>query len=517
MDGLTNDIIIGQRLFSGFPGKAMSPGFIDLVKTRKVGNVILFAHNIENVTQLHNLCDDIQQLVQEQTGWPALIAIDQEGGMVTRLSNDATNMIGAMALAATADDELAYQTALATGRELRAIGVNFNLAPVLDVNSNSDNPVIGVRSFGDTVETVRTFGLAMAKGYMDAPILCAAKHFPGHGDTDLDSHVNLPVVDKPRERLLAVDLAPFQAAVESGIPAIMTSHILFPQLEPNRLPATMSRTILTDVLRHQMGFSGLIVSDCMEMAAIRQFYGTVAGTEAAFKAGVDMVFISHTAETAAEAVDRVKQNLPHDALLRDGMEESFERIAQAKHLMMQSAQPALSIVGCDEHRRIAANAARRSLCFAKSSAVRMPALGSHPHFIAPNAYRATNASSVGDPSFNFARYMADWAHGTHSVMSIDPDQAEIERLDTACMGASCCIVGTYNGHLNSGQCRLVNQLASTGRPVIAISLRNPYDAKLIVDTVPCLAAFEYTRLAFDALKPVLAGTAHIHGALPVTL
>ncbi len=212
--------------------------------------------------------------------------------MVTRLTDDATNMPGAMAIAATGNPENAYTAGRITAAELQALGIDFDLAPVMDVNSNPQNPVIGVRSYADNPETVARFALRMMQGLLDGGVLCAAKHFPGHGDTSLDSHLSLPTVDKSLAALEAVELVPFKAAISAGIPAIMTSHILFPQLEKDTLPATMSRAIITGLLKESLGFKGLVISDCMEMAAIKQFYGTVEGTIAALVAGVDLVFIS---------------------------------------------------------------------------------------------------------------------------------------------------------------------------------------------------------------------------------
>lgn len=188
-----------------------------------------------------------------------------------------------------------------TARQLRGVGVNFNLAPDLDVNSNPMNPVIGVRSFGDDPQSVALFGAKAVEGYKNGGMLCCGKHFPGHGDTAVDSHIGLPCIEKTMDELEACELISFRAAIKAGIPAIMSSHILFPNIEPNGVPATMSRTIMHGLLRETLGFDGLILSDCMVMDAIRRHYGTAHGVVEAMRAGVDMVFVSSNADLQRES------------------------------------------------------------------------------------------------------------------------------------------------------------------------------------------------------------------------
>lgn len=240
---------IGQRLVFGFPGTTIPAEFAALVREYKIGNVILFRYNIESLPQLARLCADIQKLIRGATGRDAFITIDQEGGMVTRLPWDAVNVPGSMALAATGKPENAVLAAEITVRQLRGVGVNFNLAPDLDVNSNPMNPVIGVRSFGDDPQSVALFGTKAVEGYKNGGMLCCGKHFPGHGDTAVDSHIGLPCIEKTMDELEACELISFRAAIKAGIPAIMSSHILFPNIEPNGVPATMSRTIMHGRLR----------------------------------------------------------------------------------------------------------------------------------------------------------------------------------------------------------------------------------------------------------------------------
>ena len=214
---MTQTEMLGQKLVFGFHGTSLSPEFKALIRKYKIGNVILFLRNVESADQLRRLCDEIRALIQEETGYPPFIIIDQEGGMVSRLPKDAVNVPGAMALAATGNPENARLASEITIRQLKGLGANFNMAPVLDVNSNASNPVIGVRSFGDNPEAVAAFGCASLAPYRGSGVLCCAKHFPGHGDTAVDSHLGLPRVDKTEQELEALELIPFRRAIaQSG-------------------------------------------------------------------------------------------------------------------------------------------------------------------------------------------------------------------------------------------------------------------------------------------------------------
>ena len=313
---MTNQVLIGQRLVAGFPGTAITPELVQVIRQYKIGNIILFRENISDAAQLRTLCADLTELIRRETGYDPFIMVDQEGGVVTRLSEDCVNVPGAMALASTGDPGNTYLAGKLTGAELRRLGINFDLAPSVDVNCNPANPIIGVRSYGDTPSTVVKYATGMIRGLQDGGVLCLAKHFPGHGDTSMDSHLTLPCVDKPRTELEKMELAPFRAVIDDGVPAIMTAHILFPTLDDSGVPATMSRRIVTDLLRGEMGFTGLVTSDCMEMQAVQKFFGTVNGVLAAMNAGVDLVLISHTTRLSGEAAAAAAEALADGRLDR---------------------------------------------------------------------------------------------------------------------------------------------------------------------------------------------------------
>ena len=504
--------MIGQRLVFGFKGTRLPEDFKNIIREYKLGNVILFRYNVESTAQLRALCAELQTLVRQETGHPAFITIDQEGGMVTRLPADAVNVPGSMANAATGRVRDAYDCAAITARQLHGVGVNFNLAPVLDVNSNGMNPVIGVRSFGDNALSVAELGAQAVRGYSDAGLLCCGKHFPGHGDTAVDSHLGLPCIEKRLAELEKTELIPFRAAIESGIPAIMSSHILFPKIEPKKLPATMSRRIMYDLLRGELGFDGLILSDCMVMDAIRLHYGTANGAVAAMKAGVDMVFVSSNAELQREAAEAVISAAERGELDRAETEKSVERILAAKRRFAEApARPKL----CSRPEDFAAarDVARRAIVHAGGE---LCAAGEKTFFVGCADYRMTQASNADPEALPFPEFMHRRFGGSYAVCATDPDDAEIARIVGLSAGCGNIIMSTCNAHIFRGQLRLAEALAETGKKMTVAALRNPYDLPLLPQNVGRLAAWDYSADAMNALCEVLRG-GECTGKMPVSI
>lgn len=505
---------IGQRLMTGFPGTEMNEEFRQVIKTHKIGNVILFRENVQNCEQLKRLCREIQELIRTETGHSAFIAIDQEGGIVTRLQEDGVNVPGAMALGATGDPEAAYEAGKLIGRELRSLGPNFNFAPTVDVNSNAQNPVIGTRSYGDDPHAVGAFAAQSVRGLLEGGVLCTAKHFPGHGDTDLDSHLALPCVDKPMEELEKVELVPFKAAIDAGVTAVMTAHILFPQIEPDPIPATMSRRIMKGILRDKLGFQGIIVSDCMEMAAIRSHYGVSNGTLAAFKAGVDLVEITHHPLWCAEAADHILAAAEAGELDMTEMDESVNRILEAKRRWIDEME------GCDFD--FAAGAEQSRLLMERTiTEVSVPAVPvelNHPLCIGCPPYRVSLVGNVeGLPSNPFGTQMARELDGVCADMSREPEADEIAVLVAQAQKQGSAVVGTFNAMVHSGQLDLVRALADKGIPTAVVALRSPYDLRNLPESVWSIAAYEYSAESIRAVAKVLRGELKTTAKLPVKL
>lgn len=514
--------MVGHRFLLSLPGPAIDEVALQLIRDYKVSNFILMPQNIENPQQLSLFLLRLQELVMQETGHPALIAIDQEGGTVTRMPAGATHMPGAMALASTHNPARARQAAYTMAVELAAMGVNFDLAPVLDINNNPLNPVIGERSFGDTADTVIRYGLAAMEGLAEGGVLACAKHFPGHGDTHVDSHLALPTVDKSIEALRKCELVPFQAAIDAGIDAIMSSHILMPALDPGLVPNTLSRRVMTDLLRTEMGFRGLSVSDCLRMNAISKTVGTPRGAVMAAQAGVDLLCICHTPEIMIQSIQTVEDELKSGAIDREENERSVERILSYKKIAMERMRAAgaeLSQVGCQAHRELARQIRSEAICLAHAPAGNppLPALGSHPLFVGCRAFRSTIASKPKDGDISFSGIMAEQFGGVGITTGIDPDEAEIERVLREAKTSSCIVASSYNGQHQNGQRELIRRLSALPVPLVHIAMRTPYDLSFSPAHVWKIAAFDYSVECFDVLAEILGGRRIPSGRLSVTL
>lgn len=506
---------IGQHFMVGLDSTELTPEMERFLAEYQIGNVILFKHNVESGAQLRRLCADVQKCVRKHTGHGALIAIDQEGGPVTRLSGDSVNVPGAMAVAAAGGPELARRAGQLTGRQLRSLGVNFDFAPDMDVNCNPDNPVIGVRSYGDTPEQVIAYGAEMLRGLQESRVLACAKHFPGYGDLDLDPHLSLPRVTKPLEQLEKVELLPFMRAVEAGVASIMTAHVIFPALEPEEIPATMSRRIITGMLRERMGYEGLVVTDCMEMGAIASDYGTVQGAVRALQAGADIALVSHTALTAMEAVEAAEEALRNGSISMEELQRSTERILRFKRAyQVGEAEPEYDNAGdMQETDRIL----RRSIAGYRLPEGRIPDLGPNPLFASVQSYRATLVNNEECRALSFAGYMAEGYGGDSYLLSREPSKKEVAELFAAAEGHSALVIGTYNGHLWKEQREMLGRLDQVKVPVLVAAFGLPYDLQDAPGNVPGLAAWEYTPRSMAAVLAILRGEERPMGRMPIYL
>lgn len=504
-------IMIGQKLVTGLPGCEITDEFRRLVKEHKVGNVILFARNIESPAQLKGLCHELQELITSETGLPAFIAIDQEGGNLARLHAPATVLPGAMGLGAAGEPQLAEQAGYITGKELIACGVNLNLAPVMDVNNNPENPVIGARSFSSRPRFAAEMACAWAAGLRKAGMVDCAKHFPGHGDTQVDSHLAMPIIDKSMEQLQNCELIPFARAVKEGVLAVMTAHILFPQLEKGGLPATMSQTILQGLLRRELGFEGLIISDCMMMEAISGRYGTVKGTVAAVKAGVDLVLICHSNPLTAEACAALDAELDEEELL-----SSFRRIEKVKRGLKKDAYP-LECVGCEEHRAFAEKLAYQVLTFVGGPGSEVPSPGNNPLFVGCEPYRSTMAADPSSFGGILPRALQERFGGKAVEIDSDPDDDTIGQILSKAGNHSALVVSTFNGRQQPGQRKLIDALKNVDVPVFLIAMRDPFDLMGMTDSCWCLAAYDYTEESVRAVVKAFENRLCCQGRLPVEL
>jgi beta-N-acetylhexosaminidase len=305
----------------GFSGKAVTDDLRELL-ARGVGGVIFFARNVGTPEEVLELSRDLKRVA----GRPLLLAVDQEGGQVARLRRGFTELPPMRAVGATGSASLARELGGMIGRELRAVGFDMNYAPVLDIDTNPANPVIAARSFGRAPELVTELGLALAAGLQEAGVAACGKHFPGHGDTSQDSHLELPKLPHSLERLDRVELVPFKAAAKAGIAAFMSAHVIFEAVDSQH-PATMSRAVLTGILREKLGYDGLIVTDDVEMKAIADNYGVEEAVRLGLGAGVDHFLCCHTAGLAHRAIDAIVRAVESGKLSQGILDSATRRFA----------------------------------------------------------------------------------------------------------------------------------------------------------------------------------------------
>jgi len=345
----------GQRMVIGLAGAGITAEERRLIELVRPAGFILFARNVEGPEQVRELNRELAGLVDPHD--PALLTVDQEGGRVARVRDPATEFPPMLALGQGDDVGLTEEVGHTMGVELRAMGFHVNFAPVADVNSNPDNPVIGDRSFGDDPDRVARHVVAYAKGLQRAGVVACAKHFPGHGDTGVDSHLALPVVDRPLDSLRATELPPFAAAVAAGIGTVMSSHVMFPALDAT-WPATLSPTILPTLLRDELGFDGVVFSDDMEMKAVAGRWPVDAQVRQATEASVDVLLCCKEPALQVAMFEALVQLQEQSKAHEGASVTSVRRVEALRERFFLDAPrvPGLEQVGHPDHRLVAARA-----------------------------------------------------------------------------------------------------------------------------------------------------------------
>ncbi len=320
---------IGQMFMCGFNSLEINDHIEKMIDEYYLGNIILFSRNLESKEQVKLLNDNLKKAITEKTGFDPLISIDEEGGSVSRMRNILGEFLGHYGVGTLNNKDIAWEIGVDVGAKLYDLGINMNLAPVADINSNPKNIGIGIRSFGSDSELVRDMAFAMAKGYEKSNVLPTFKHFPGLGDLMADTHHDLPKLDKTLEELEARELIPFVYGIENGIKSIMVSHVNVHALD-KEYPASMSKAVITDLLKEKLGYKGLIMTDCFEMGAIQNNYGIGEAVVIAINAGVDIFDISHTQEDQIKAFEAVYNAVENGIITKERIDESYKKITEYK-------------------------------------------------------------------------------------------------------------------------------------------------------------------------------------------
>ncbi|MER8042840.1 glycoside hydrolase family 3 protein [Streptomyces sp. NPDC094032] len=495
----------------------------ELVERYHVGGIIYFAwaHNTRDPHQIAELSNGIQRAALAQdTPVPLLLSTDQEHGIVARVGAPATLLPGAMALGAGGSHEDARAAGRIAGAELAALGIRQDYAPVADVNVNPGNPVIGVRSFGADPEAVAGMVAAQVKGYQRAGIAATSKHFPGHGDTAVDSHNGLPVITHTAEQWAAVDAPPFQAAIRAGIESIMTAHIVVPALDPSGDPATLSRPILTGILRERLGFDGVVVTDSLSMEGVRTKYGDDRVPVLALKAGADQLLNPPNLDVAWNAVLKAVEG---GELTEARLDESILRILRMKARVGLFDDPYVTSAGVDRTVGTRAHLARADRIAERTTTLLVNEEGflplsrrTHPKVLVVGADPASPSGTTGPPTRVLAAAFTELGHTAQALSTgTAPTPALIEQAVAAAAGQDVVVVGTYNLTPTTAQLTLLARLTATGVPVVTIALRNPYDVARITGQRATVATYSWTDVELRAAVRVIAGRAKPRGRLPV--
>ncbi|MBW9216179.1 glycoside hydrolase family 3 protein [Mumia sp. zg.B53] len=494
------------------------------------GGVIYYTtrNNDENIgdpAQVATLSNGLQRAALSlPSRIPLQISVDQEGGaLVARFGPPATQMPGNMALGAGRSTRDARRSAEVIGTELDAVGVTQDYAPVADVNVNPNNPVIGIRSIGSDPGLVSRLVAAQVRGYRAGGVSAVAKHFPGHGDTAKDSHFGLPEVTHDRAELEAIDLPPFRAAIDAGIESIMTAHIVLPAIDPG-VPATMSHKILTGLLREELGFDGLIVTDALDMQGATATYPPDVAPVRAFLAGADQLLVPPQMDTAYNAVlDAVRSG----EISKQRLDESVYRILLHKHRRGIFGDPyvdpvaATHVVGAPEHVADAQAITDRTTTLVKNDDALLP-LTAGPRRVLVAGWGVGTTQTIAN---------AVAARGaTPQVLEsgTTPTAAAIANAVTAARASDLVVVTTNNAYgfnpdtgqptaAAVAQTALVRALLATGTPVVAVAVRNPYDVASFPAAPTVLDTYGYTAHQMDSLVRVMFGELEPTGKLPVSI
>ncbi|KAI9259674.1 glycoside hydrolase superfamily [Phascolomyces articulosus] len=518
---------LGQLLMCGFDGLEPTPGIIDLIENHNLGSIILFSRNIDTPEQIRQLTTSLQSIARRAGHKrPLFIAVDQENGVVRRLGNKSgTYLPGSMALGAIGSSAAAREVARSVSEELLSLGINWNLAPVLDVNNNPLNPVIGVRSFGEDPVQVGKLGMAQVEGYHRGGVATSTKHFPGHGDTATDSHIGVPVIDKTLEELERIELAPYRNIINTGVDAltypssIMVGHIVLPQISGDQV-SSISSAVATGLLRQRMGYKGIIITDCLEMEAVKDTIGTPQGALQALRAGNDIAMISHTLDFQCSAFDLIYTAYSKNELNLKALTASVKRVEQLKDRFLTwdkvlDNMPSLAKPALELSERLY-NKVPTVVRNNKSIIPIQPATPDNRIlFLGAHVPQTLAIDSEKEPFNSF--YASLKKRNDNLEYIIYNANTKHDDLKDTIQKADYVIVGTANANLHPFQANLVKFAHKEAKRLVVAAVVNPYDLMAFPEIDTYVVAYEYTPTAHEATVRTIFGETTSTSSLPVTI
>lgn len=478
-----------------------------------LGGVIYFtwSDNLANPQQIASLSNGLQQAAMADHGIPLQISTDQEGGIVNRIGAPMAVSPGNMALGATFNPLQAYQTAAVTGAELRAMGINVDDAPVVDVNTDPRNAADGPRSFGDRSLAVAAFGAAAVAGYQHAGVTAQAKHFPGLGDTTVNTDNGIAVTNETRQQIMNTDIPPFRAAIAAGVNSIMAAHIVAPALDPTGAPASLSKPIITGLLRGTLKYDGVVITDALSAGALADIPQDQVMVDA-INAGDDELLMPTSPPAAIAAVTAA---VDAGTITRARIDQSVYRILREKAELglfdnpYTTADRVTSTVGIPAHLRTMAQAAQRSITLLRDDAGVLPLAANSGRHVLVTGWGASTTQTLTNQLTTAGVAATRFYTGS-------PSQATIDQAVAAARAADVTVVTTGNAWSDTNQQNLVNALLAIGKPVVVVAVEAPYDIAYFPSAPTYLATYDYQPVSTAALVNTLLGTAPT-GHLPVTV
>jgi beta-N-acetylhexosaminidase len=517
LDKMTLEQKAAQLVMIDIPDQVLGQKTLDHIAKYAYNGIILFAKNVADRAQLVGL----NRALNRAFPITPLLTVDQEGGLVDRFRfQGMNNSPGAMGLSATGDPRMTERVHEIMGLELASLGISLDFAPCLDVNSNRANPIIGVRSFGADAEVVSTHGLAAVRGLQKGGVAACGKHFPGHGDTDADSHIDLPTVGRSREQLDQTELAPFRRVMEAGLDSVMTAHVTFPALDPTPgLPATLSKPILTGLLRQEYGYDGVIFTDSMAMQAIADRFGVGEAAVMSVEAGADIVLACGPFENHIATVEGIIAAVKEGRLTEERLDQSLTRIFRLKKTYCRDPedQPSYSV---SEHQAFMIEVCNKSITALEADPAHLPLKGNVlilmpdmlPQTPLGELNRAVSLAEVCEQEMDgeevqFSEERFHLHASGDSWRDLSAKAASYDRV----------VVCLYSrDQLPDGQRALVENLLRDGIQPVVVSLSSPYLFDALADRVSNkILTYNYTPLSLSALARYLLGRQGAPGSCPV--
>ncbi len=505
---------IGRLFLIGIKGTELTKETKVLLDKLQPGFIILFQRNIQSKEQLKCLVCDIKEYVNR----PIVFAIDQEGGIVTRLEEGFTISPGAMAIGATNNPQNAFMAGKILGQEMRAMGITWNLAPVVDINDNYLNRSMGVRAFGDTCKQVCEFSKAFYNGLKDTGCAASAKHFPGSGSIEVDPHLDMPVLKKSLDELITHELIPFKQLIDKGIESVMISHLYLPQIMKQRKPSVVSSEMMQDILIKKLGFKGVLVSDDLTMGGVANFYNVEEASYHALMAGMDVIDICHDGEKMIRAHNYLVEKANNDPAVMEAVNRSFEKV---DHFINRFSVPVSEInplhVGSTENIKQMQQIADQTITVYKNEdqLIPLPPIGNGDLICSVKPLRQSLVEDKRSGTYVSAFLYDRFPEAEHIQFDAKITEEAVVEL-TKDKAGETCIIMTENAYLFPGQKKLVQQLRDRYKRILLIALRNPYDGG-IAGINNSIFSFGYSLPNQKALIKVLRGEIKAQGCCPVRI